>query len=208
MNGYPKHTEATLEQSLPTVTDGELFARFLATKDASCFEEVMRRYAEPMRRFLMQNLCDHEAANDALQELWLILVRRGGTYDPARAFKPWLYTVAFSVMMDMQRKLTRERRNGRLPLLHVNEDDDKVEASVADERGDPVNLAIVSETEERLAEALRLLGPKHRAVVDSIAAGNTYNQTAAALGIPVGTVKGRLNHAREMLREALGVMHV
>ncbi|GAA4167308.1 RNA polymerase sigma factor [Gryllotalpicola koreensis] len=109
---------------------------------------------------------------------------------------PWLYTTAGLVALNLE----RAKRRHRIALA-------KLPAPVPE----PDVAAAVAETVDGLEElralrdALSRLNPRERMVVQlCLMDGLTLSQAAAALDLPVGTVKSRLHRAREKLRELLG----
>lgn len=132
-----------------------------------------------------------EAARDVVQETWIGAIRGlRGLRDPAQ-FPAWIYGIATRKCADAIRTNTRRRRlDGQ-----AGESSSRVE-----------NLA--SEQQIDLATALRGLPPVHRAVVHLFYREEfSVQEIASALGIPAGTVKSRLHHARDALRRQLSAAH-
>ncbi len=130
-----------------------------------------------------------EAARDVVQETWIGAIRGlGGLRDPAQ-FPAWIYGIATRKCTDAIRTNTRRKR---------------LDAQAAAESGSPVeNLA--SEQQIDLATAIRGLPPIHRGVVHLFYGEEmSVEEIASALGIPAGTIKSRLHHARDALKQQLG----
>ena len=131
-----------------------------------------------------------EAARDVVQETWVGAIRGlRGLRDPAQ-FPAWIYGIATRKCADAIRANTRRRR---------------LDAQAADgDAGRPVTTR-TSEQEIDLAIAIRGLPPIHRAAVHLFYGEDlSVEEIASVLGIPVGTVKSRLHHAREALKRQLG----
>ncbi|WP_283134417.1 RNA polymerase sigma factor [Rhizohabitans arisaemae] len=164
--------------------------------EPEAFAELFERHAAEIKRYVIRRLgADH--AEDVVAETFLVAFRRRGSYDPARSdARPWLYGIATNL-------IGRHRRT-EIRLLRVVERtgaDPVVESFT--ERSD----TRVSATAARrsLAAALARLPAAHRNALLLLAWGGlTYEETAAALGVPIGTVRSRISRARTKMRAALG----
>lgn len=130
-----------------------------------------------------------EAARDVVQDTWIGVIRGlRGLRDPAQ-FPAWIYGIATRKCADAIRTAKRRRR--------------LVAGGMAEGLNEGTELA----PEQRIdvATAIRSLPPMHRAVVHLYyRADLSVEEIAAVLGVPAGTVKSRLHHAREALRRYLG----
>jgi len=133
-----------------------------------------------------------EAARDVVQETWIGAIRGlRGLRDPAQ-FPAWIYGIATRKCADVIRANTRRRRL-----------DARVEA---DDMGRQMT-SVTSEEQIDLATAIRGLPPIHRAAVHLFYREElSVEEIASVLGIPAGTVKSRLHHARETLKRQLGAV--
>lgn len=131
-----------------------------------------------------------EVARDVVQETWIGAIRGlRGLRDPAQ-FPAWIYGIATRKCADAIRANTRRRRLGT--------------QAAADESSRPVGNP-TSEQQIDLATAIRGLPPIHRAVVHLFYREElSVEEIASILGIPAGTVKSRLHHARDALKRQLG----
>ena len=164
--------------------------------DPEIFGVLFDRHAASLLRFLARRL-DPGDAEDLLSEVYRIAFERRGDYDLARASaRPWLYGIAANVIGKHRRAEVRMLR----ALARTGVD------PVADGHADRVDSRVCAAAVQRdLAAALAGLPAGDRDVLLLIAwADLSYEETAAALGIPVGTVRSRLNRARRKVREALG----
>jgi len=128
-----------------------------------------------------------ETARDVVQETWVGAIRGlRGLRDPAQ-FPAWIYGIATRKCADAIRTSMRRRR------LDADADTDR-----------PVTSP-TSEQQIDLATAIRGLPPIHRAAVHLFYVEDlSVEEIASVLGIPAGTVKSRLHHAREALKRQLG----
>jgi RNA polymerase sigma-70 factor (ECF subfamily) len=130
-----------------------------------------------------------EAARDVIQETWIGAIRGlRGLRNPAQ-FPAWIYGIATRKCADAIRANTRRRR---------------LDAQAATgEVSRPVEN-LTSERQIDLANAIRGLPPIHRAAVHLFYREElSIEEIASVLGIPAGTVKSRLHHARDALKRQL-----
>lgn len=163
--------------------DEELVAPARANDEAA-FEELLRASARPMLQFADFVLHDLSAAEDAVQEAFVIAWRRRQTLRDETAFTPWLRKIVL-------RECLRWRRRRFWQVLGLS---DRV---VAPSSSDPA-LRL------DMAQAVRRLSPTLRAVVYlHFYEDLTLVQVASELGIPESTAKTRLYEALRRLQRAL-----
>jgi RNA polymerase sigma-70 factor (ECF subfamily) len=166
----------------------------MMTGDRTALEELVRRHQAPLLGFFYRMLDgDRAQAEDLVQETFLRLLRQR-TYEPRRAFKPWLYAVAANLARDHLRA-ARGRPAGS---------GDEVLALLPDRSPGPDQRSITAAEARRVADALARLGEDVRTtLVLRYANDLSLAGIAAALDVPVGTVKSRLNSGTRRLRELL-----
>jgi RNA polymerase sigma factor (sigma-70 family) len=168
----------------------------LSRHEPEQFTEVFRRHAPYIQRYVVRRLGE-DAADDIVAETFMLAFRQRDSYDPARAdARPWLYGIATNLIgrhrLAETRKYRALARTGADPVTESFTDrvDDRVSASAAG---------------RLLAAALARLPEELRDTLLLVAWGDlSYEETATALGIPVGTVRSRVSRARSKLRQALG----
>jgi RNA polymerase sigma-70 factor (ECF subfamily) len=175
------------EDLMPLVRDGE----------ARAFEVVFDRHAQ--RAFsLAYRMCGRRAmAEDIVQEAFLSLWRSGARYDPARgSVRSWVLSVVHNRAIDaFRRETVRDSRDVR--------DDRMVERT-------PSLQLTHTEVERRddaqhVRSALAELPAEQRQVIElAYFGGFTHSQIAETLGLPAGTVKGRMRLGLTKMRLVLG----
>jgi RNA polymerase sigma-70 factor (ECF subfamily) len=170
--------------------DAELAAMAQAG-DREAFGELVRRYAAKARRVARTVLGNPDDADDAAQDGFLSALRHLGRYDPARAFGPWLLRIVANAATDRRRR-RQVRAAEAIP-------------PTARSRGPaPDREADRRAMHEALRAALATLPERQRVAVELFdVEGYTHGEIAEVLGIPVGTVRSHVFHARRALREAL-----
>jgi RNA polymerase sigma-70 factor, ECF subfamily len=157
--------------------------------DTGAFEELVRGYQAHVWRFLRHLLGDPELAEDITQETFIRVYRKLGTFRFRSKFSTWIFQVARHAGIDALRSRQRQER------LHS--------AMEAHTPG-PVSGG---DLRVEIEAALQSLSPKLReAFVLIEALGLTYREAGRAIGVPEGTVKSRVFHAREQLVTWMTVM--
>lgn len=170
--------------------DAEL-ARRAAQGDRGAFDLLLARYAPAARRLAAALLGEPEDGDDAAQEGFLAAWRAIDRYDPQRPFRPWLLRIVVNAARDLHRR-RRVRRTEPIPL----------EATAGDPS--PERETDRALLRRRLREALATLPERQRMAVTLFdAEGYAHAEIAALLGIPEGTVRSDVFHARRALRAAL-----
>jgi RNA polymerase sigma factor (sigma-70 family) len=175
--------------SAAAMTDGQLLERFLANRDETAVEVLVRRYGPLVLGVCRRVLHNAHSAEDAFQATFLVLLRKARSLDRARPLGSWLYTVAYRLALraranELRRLRSEEQVARSLPV------DGQAAA--------PTDLVVA------LEEELHRLPEKHRAILLlCYFEGKTNEQAAQLLGCPRGSMAARLDQARERLRECL-----
>ncbi|MDO8578713.1 MAG: RNA polymerase sigma factor [Dehalococcoidales bacterium] len=156
--------------------------------DIPAFEAFFRQYERLVFKNAYLLTGTREEADDVLQEVFVSVWRARRTFDPGKGkLTTWLHRITANKCLEMNRK----RRVKTTPLEGID--------PPAIQTGDDV---LVSRQEyEKLMEAMKTLDPKHRAVLVLRYFNDlSYEEIAHAVGIPLGTVKSRINNGLKMLR--------
>ena len=183
-----------------TASDAALLARIRAG-DAVALATVYRRHGAAVHRFACLHAPSREAAADATQETFLWLATQGATgFDATRSsLAAFLCGVARNHALRIR---AAAARFDELP------DDSAATGAAQDTDVDAVSDALAHllarERSEALLAALATLAAEHREVVALIEFEEfSYADAAAIIGCPVGTVRSRLNRAKEALRQRI-----
>jgi RNA polymerase sigma-70 factor (ECF subfamily) len=164
--------------------------------DPDRFSVIYDRYAATLYRYAHQRV-GAQIAEDVVAETFLLAFRARARYDLARLdARPWLFGILTRGLASYHRKeLARYRALAR-----------STPETVVDGPADAVAARVIADSARRpLAAALATLSRGDRDVLLLVAWGQlSYDEVAAALRIPPGTVGSRLSRARRKVREALG----
>jgi RNA polymerase sigma-70 factor (ECF subfamily) len=188
-------------------SDEDLLLAYRSGSDRAAFEELVCRYERELFNYLRRYLGDADMAEDAFQATFLQVHMKCQYFEPGRAVRPWLYTVATNQAIDAQRRNRRHQITSLDRAFRAGDQDDEggslIELLGGDtpspdehietaEVGEEVRLAV-----ERLPESLK------EVLILVYYQGLKYREAAEALEIPVGTVKSRLHAAIRRLQPSL-----
>lgn len=177
----------------PEDTDEDLLAESLATPER--FATIFDRYAPVVHGYLSRRV--GTLADDLVSETFLLAFRGRAGYTPGRApVRAWLFGIATNLVRRHARDEERRYRAFGRVAGH---------AEPTTELGDVAGRVDAQALRGELAEALTALAGEDRDVLLLWTYPQlSYAEIAAALGIPVGTVRSRLHRARGKIRDRLG----
>jgi RNA polymerase sigma factor (sigma-70 family) len=170
--------------------DGELLRRYLAGREESALEALVRRHGPMVLGVCRRVLGDAHDAEDAFQATFLVFVRKAGSIRPRELVGPWLYGVATRTALKARARAARRRaREKQVDVLP------EVAAPVA---------AAPADWRPLLDRAVQALPAKYRLpVILCELQGRSRAEAAGLLKLPEGTLSSRLARARELLRRRL-----
>jgi RNA polymerase sigma-70 factor (ECF subfamily) len=173
----------------PLVTDDALIAAAIAGR-SDAFGTLVERYERAVYHLAYRTLRDTEEAKDATQEAFFKAYRALRTFRPGAKFSTWIFTIAYHACCD---RLARRKRYSGAEL-----------PDRADPAAGPQEQAEIADEARRLRAAIDALPAKYRTVITLFHLQNKqYDEIAAVLDLPLGTVKTHLFRAKELLRRSL-----
>src|SRR5690242_21630858 len=169
------------------------------------FRELVRRYERPVFSLIFRMVRDRETAEDLAQDTFIKVLNHIDRYRPEFKFSSWLFKIANNVAIDHLRKRQ---------LDTVSIDGSPHAASAAEVEATSFDLAAKQESALDEMEARELgtaieganarLRPEFRSwIILRHVEGRSYEEIAATLDLPLGTVKTYIHRARHELRDAL-----
>lgn len=166
------------------------------------FGELVSLHERVVLRTAMAALGTREDAEDAAQEAFVLAWQHLPRFRGDATFRTWLLTIVWRRALDRRRLRQHWWQRLRQPAGHTEGD------SVADlpsTGADPERLAVDADLVRRAQEHIRQLSPKLRDTLLLACSGeHSYEEIAAMLGIPLGTVKWRVSEARRVISKSLG----
>lgn len=167
------------------------------------FAEIFLRYRNQVYSLAYRMTGSPTDAEDLCQEVFIVAMRKIGTFQGRSSFSTWLYRVTVNRSKDHLRKKKRS-----LELLRADEDapgpEEMEDRSATARDGEPESRAMAGEAQRLVQDALMELPVSLRTplVLHEIE-GYQYEQIASMLLLPVGTIKSRIFRARMKLAEIL-----
>lgn len=170
-------------------TDGDLIERIKAG-DQLALKTLYARHHVKIFRFAMRILRSESNAEDVVSEVFLDVWRRAANFEGRSEASTFLLSVA----RNKAYSLLRKRRDAEL--------DDEQAGQIEDSADTPEAALQKKNKGELLRACLGRLSPEHREVMDLVYYHDkSVEEVAAIVGIPEGTVKTRMFHARKKLAE-------
>ncbi len=188
--------------NVEALSDHELVA---AAKegDELAFQEVVRRYRTPITNFVYRMLNDYEMAIDLAQETFVRIYTSIGRYEANYSFSTYIYRIASNLAISEIRKRKR-RKVVSLFGMFTGDDGEPIEHDPPDKRQLAEDALLEDERKRAVRRAISSLPEKYRtALVLRDIEDHSYEEIAAILDLSEGTVKSRINRARNLLREKL-----
>ena len=157
--------------------------------DKAAYAEVLTELTGILRGFVMKRLSDHGQAEDVVQEILISIHKARHTYEPSRAFLPWVFAIANFRLVDHLRKVYRHRE-------HEGVSYDDIQEHIADDVTEPHMQS------ELLNRALATLAPRQRHIIEMMhIEGYTAKEIGNKLGMTPSAVKVAAHRAYKFLRE-------
>lgn len=190
---------------LNDMTDSEVVQASL-DGDPRAFGELVQRYDQRLLNFVYRTIGDRERGQDLVQETFVRVYRHLHRFDQSKKFSTWIYTIA----SNLAKNELRNRSRNPLVLfqtLKKNWDADHRPLEWEDTQYKPDDLFRKRHLRERVEEAVAQLPEHHRIVfVLREMEGKTYEEIADITGCNLGTVKSRLNRARNNFAHIIAPM--
>ena len=164
--------------------------------DSRAFTELVLRYQARLLGFIYRAIGDRERAEDLVQEAFIRVHRHLARFDQSKKFSTWIYTIA----SNLAKNELRNRSRNPLVLFQAiknNWEADHRPLQFEDSRSRPDDLYRRRFLRELVEASVAQLPEHHREVfVLRELEGKSYEEIAEITGCNLGTVKSRLNRAR------------
>ncbi|OGK08264.1 MAG: hypothetical protein A2Y63_03240 [Candidatus Riflebacteria bacterium RBG_13_59_9] len=197
--------EKTGSYNLPEVD--EIVAR-CKKGDLEAFDELVAKYQRFVFTVIYQHLGKVDDIDDVAQEVFLRVFKFIGRYHGLASFETWLYKVILNYIRTHQR---RRSLLGRFFIEHHERTDDSgksfdVTTQLVETTENPANSIEHRRVVEEIMEVVRHLPSMYReALIMREVNELSYEEIAGVLGVSMGTVRSRLNRAREMIRRKVNL---
>ncbi|MBX3097391.1 MAG: sigma-70 family RNA polymerase sigma factor [Fimbriimonadaceae bacterium] len=171
-------------------------------RDDAAFARLIDLYQARVFGFVRRMIRDEEEARDVTQEVFIRAYQALDRFDGRASLRTWLFRIAYNLCID------RARRAERFPIPHQldteNESDEVCDTTLG--HWNPEQVVLNTELRDVIEGAIGSMSEKLRTVLllhdrEDMA----YEEIAATIDVPVGTVKSRLFLARQALQQRIGV---
>src|SRR5687767_2494958 len=187
---------------LRTLDDAAVVTAFLGGEERA-FQELVERYQTRLLNFVYRTIGDREKAEDLVQEVFIRVYRHQNRFDRSKKFSTWIYTIA----SNLAKNELRNRSRNPLVLFQTvekNFQDEDRPLQFEDTTARPDDLYRKRHLREVVEESVAKLPEHHRHVfVLRELEGKSYEEIAEITECNLGTVKSRLNRARNSFAEII-----
>ena len=183
--------------NLKKLTDEELMLRF-QNGDEDSYSELVERYKNKLMNHIFYYMKDRESAEDIVQDTFVRVYLNKDKYKEIAKVSTWIYTIAINLAK------TALSRSGKMNSFSITGKDGENDYEIKDKHSSTDRDVLKNELSDIIMSSIDSLEEKFREIVmlrdiDEM----SYEEIAALLQIPTGTVKSRLNRARLNLRDAI-----
>lgn len=199
----PARAPGAARPDLRELNDSQVVAAYLAG-GTRAFDELVERYQKRLLNFVYRTIGDRERAEDLVQEVFIRVHRHLHRFDQDKKFSTWIYTIA----SNLAKNELRNRSRSPLVLFQTirkNWEADHRPLQFEDKHYKPEDLYRKRHLRELVAWAVEQLPEHHRMVfVLRELEGKSYEEIAEITACNLGTVKSRLNRARNRFAQIIG----
>ncbi len=165
------------------------------------FDELIEKYEKTAYNIALRMLKNPEDAMDVSQEAFIKIFKSIKTFNFESAFSTWLYRIVTNTCLDFLRKKNTNVYSIDNP---IQTEDGEIERDFPDDSNTPEELYEKKLTKELVNNAIEKLDENHKAVIIlRDIQGFSYEEISNILDCSIGTVKSRINRARNNLKEII-----
>lgn len=184
------------------IDDTELMLR-VKTGDVRSFENLVGRHQRPLVNYFYRMSWDRQTSEDLAQEVFIRIYNHAKDYEPQAKFTTYMYRVARNLWIDRRRHEAHAPKTVSLDAP-VDAEGDTFHDVVGSDAPDPAGRMVTEERAAMVRKAIDGLPEEQKAVLLlAESKGMKYQEIAAVLEIPLGTVKSRMHAAVMKLKEVL-----
>ncbi len=180
-------------------SDEELIGYF-QSGDYQAYNELVERYKDKLVNFIFRYTGNRDDAEDFAQDTFLKLYKSKHLYKEIAKFSTWFYTIALNTVK------TNLKKKSRMSTLSISDYDDESnkDYDLPSDSGEPDELINSKMEVEFIQKAINNLDKSFREVILLRDVQDLeYDEIAKITGLPLGTVKSRINRGREKLKSVL-----
>ncbi len=181
------------------LTENELIKK-CKKGNREAFNRLFEIYQSQVVNIAYGMLSDREDAYDASQEVFVRVYKNIGSFKEEASFNTWLYRIIANVCSDILRK--RQKNSKVISISNMSDEENDME--LPDDAPTPEENMELTERQRIVKNAISQLRDEYRIVITMCDIEDmSYDAIADMLGVPKGTVKSRINRARNALKKIL-----
>lgn len=162
------------------------------------FTEIVERYRDKIHNFIFRYTRNHLDCEDIVQETFFRVYRSRHSYERIARFSTWLYTIANNLARSHYKKNSRLKTTS---IFETDSNNQEYEIDIVDTEQTPDNDVNTSIMMEYVQKALSHIPVEFKDVIVMRDIQNlTYEEIMEITGLPMGTVKSRINRGRVRLQ--------
>ncbi|NSW92293.1 MAG: sigma-70 family RNA polymerase sigma factor [Firmicutes bacterium] len=171
--------------------------------DIEAFEQLIESYQKKVFNIALGMMGNYDDANDISQEVFIKVFKSIRNFRQQSSFSTWLYRITTNACLDELRKRKNSKNIISIDqVIHL--ENGEVVRQIEDDGPTPESTAERNELKEAVRDAIFQLSNEHKEVIIlRDIQGFSYDDIAKIISCPQGTVKSRINRARNMLKEIL-----
>jgi RNA polymerase sigma-70 factor, ECF subfamily len=187
-----------MENTKENISDQEILLS-LDGKDIGDFNILVNRYKNRLMNFVFRFVKDFDTSEDIVQETFMRVYRKRHEYKAIANFSTWIFTIAGNLAKS---ELRRRKRWKFFSIDGFGEEEKTFE--IPDSSMEPDRALSINNIEKSLQVAIDSLQAKYKqALILRDVEGMSYQEISEIAGVPVGTVKSRVNRARLKVQKKL-----
>lgn len=199
VNGSPRAARVALRE----VRDEDLIVQ-VQNGQRRAFDELVSRYKGRLYSFILRMVKEPTLAEELTQETLIRVYVHAAKYREIAKFSTWVFTIATNLVRN---KMRQRSRRPRLVSLNPAPEDDEMPLDPPDRKADPSSTVQRSELADIMAEATARIPEKYRVPfllreVEQL----SYEEIQQVTGLKLGTVRSRINRARNRFRQLIKPM--
>ena len=199
----PVSAGAAVREQLRRLDDSGVVNAFLEGEERA-FQELVDRYQVRLLNFIYRTIGDRERAEDLVQEVFIRVYRHLHRFDRSKKFSTWIYTIASNLAKNELRNRSRNPLVLFQAIRKTWQDDDRP-LQFEDPANRPDDLFRKRHLRELVEASVGRLPEHHRQVfILRELEGKSYEEIAEITDCNLGTVKSRLNRARNAFASIIG----
>lgn len=183
--------------------DYQLVLRARDEGDERAYADLMRTYREPLYMMLFKMTSDATAAEDLTIEAFGKAFHQLKNYTPNHAFSTWLFAIASNNCIDYLRRKRKEQTYYIDDVIAPSYDESQPvsrELNIPSEANNPEEDMVRQQRIQVMREFIKQLKPMYRYIVElRYFEELSYEEIAAKMNMPIGSVKSKLHRAHNLL---------